>query len=338
MNIIDHEFLMPAHTFARKSDGATSRILFITNTALSPKVQKAHPPQVVYVDENDNILSRDILGFLETREFVNVDPELEAKLNALLVQNVEFPEDELDLDVDLEDDVLVITGSDELDDVLAGMSGAELSGETESEESDDEVQVIGASVADMSDVEADMAEGDDLSSVSYVAVNEGLPANLTAEQLSAATVSYQQEPSPTGGIRHVLFIRAGEGVTRAMLDASFNTAHLEQCTIYAPQIDFEGETLMPASYEFVGVYAASFYGSNMYQVILDEDTNLSDDESAEVAALMSEELPQVSNVVDAVPTEPEPIPVIQPQPTQPVAPALQVVANAAPAAVQVVAQ
>src|SRR5438045_392674 len=100
MNIVDHQFLEPGHVFTRK-DGSSSRILFVTNTTLAKKGRELFPPQVVYADENDNILSRDIASFLSTREFYNVDPELETRLRTLLVQEAEsLPEDSLDLDDD----------------------------------------------------------------------------------------------------------------------------------------------------------------------------------------------------------------------------------------------
>lgn len=245
MNIIDHDFLLPGHVFSRP-DGSTSRLLFITNVSLGKKASAKFPPQVVYADENNQVFSRDIPGFLESREFVNVDPELEAKLNALLKSDTEHPEDELDLDGD--DDQLMVSGIDEIDDMLTDM-GLEI------EPSDEGSEIEEPDTVDVP------------SAVAYVAVNEGVPQALTAEQLASATVSYEQSID-NGNLLHTLCIRAGDGITKALLEQSFNPLYQDAYTMYAPKVVIEGQNHTFDWDVLVGIYPAVFYDSQIYKVIL----------------------------------------------------------------------
>jgi hypothetical protein len=309
MNIVDQQFLEPGHVFTRK-DGSSSRILFVTNQSLPVAARKKFPPQVVYADENDNILSRDIPGFLESREFYNVDPELETKLRNLLVaEGATLPEDKLDLD---DDSLLVVDSVDELDSMLS-TTDSDDAGE---EEPEDEPAIIGAAVA--ADF-PDEVEEEASTPVTFVAVNAGLPTALTAEQLAGATASYQQQQNhATGNIEHVLFVRVGDGITKESLDRSFNPLYQDESTLYAPQIRMEGKTITFDWDILVGIYPAVFFDSEMYRVILATDPTQStaaDPVTAQPAEIdppgVQEGIAELGTVAEAAPanTAPTPVPV-----------------------------
>ena len=100
ISVADLDFLTEGSVFTR-DDGRESRFLFLTNQSLSQKLKTQFPPQVVYADENGNVLSCSIERFLNKRKFVSVDPELEARLVNLLAATSASQEDTLDLDGDV---------------------------------------------------------------------------------------------------------------------------------------------------------------------------------------------------------------------------------------------
>jgi hypothetical protein len=83
--------LTPGAVFLNEK-GRTVKFLMLTNMDLPAKVQVKHPPQVVYADDQGNFYNRDVDNFLEYYKFYNVDPELEARIENLLV----FNEDDTD--------------------------------------------------------------------------------------------------------------------------------------------------------------------------------------------------------------------------------------------------
>jgi hypothetical protein len=254
MNIVDLEFLMPGHVFIRE-DGREARFLFLTNTVLSAKQQKEYPPQVVYADENNNVLSCNIERFLAHRKFLNVDPELEARLQALLLQT-SSSEDTLDLDGD--DDELLVTGDED-----EGENGGELSeGETEAE-----LYAPGSMTVE----EASANLADELESLGaslqivYHPQSE-LPAVIDPQVLAEATTSYQQSPTLNGALQHELFIRAEDGITQASLYASFSPTHDEKNATYTFSIELEGQQVTVDG-DFAGVFPCVFFNDRMYRAI-----------------------------------------------------------------------
>lgn len=248
MNIADLDFLTPGSTFVRE-DGRESRFLFLTNSALPEKVRKQYPPQVVYADENNNILSCDIDRFLNKRKFHMVDPELEARLVNLLALSSSDSEDALDLD---SDDELVIEGADDSDGELADGEG----------------------MPDTSDEFIGSEEGTEKPLVKFIP-SADLPAALDADYLAQAVSSYQQSPGTAlRSIQHALFIRAEQGITRDSLIAAFSPAAEQQGTnsIYTFEVEIEGSNVHVNWDEFLGVYPCVFYGSSMYQVLFNTFT------------------------------------------------------------------
>src|SRR6185437_4225897 len=79
-----------------KQDGKQVKVLWITNTTLSAKQQAMAPIQIVYSNEDGNVYSRTVESFLKVHQFWNVDPELENKLENLIVFNEEDYEGEGD--------------------------------------------------------------------------------------------------------------------------------------------------------------------------------------------------------------------------------------------------
>jgi hypothetical protein len=65
------DLLTPGTVWLRR-DGSQAKFLFVTNTALSPKTQLAHPPQVIYSDSKGNIFNRDIDDFFRVYTMPNL--------------------------------------------------------------------------------------------------------------------------------------------------------------------------------------------------------------------------------------------------------------------------
>jgi hypothetical protein len=246
MNIADLDFLTPGSVFSRE-DGRESRLLFLTNTALPKKLSKQFPPQVVYADENNNILSCDIERFLNKRKFYMVDPELEARLVNLLAISNSDSEDALDLDS--ADDELVIEDA-----------------ETDEGDGEDPVAFEGE-LGD--DSLRSSEEIDQPVSIEFVPSGEA-PTALDATYLAQAVSSYQQAPgTDSGSVQHSLFIRAEPGINRDSLIASFSPSVSEKGgkSCFTFKVELEGIKVHVDWDEFLGVYPCVFYGNTMYQVI-----------------------------------------------------------------------
>lgn len=291
MNIADLDFLTPRSVFTR-ADGRESRFLFLTNTALPKKVQAEYPPQVVYADENNNILSCDIERFLNKRQFHMVDPELEARLVNLLAISSSGNEDALDLDGD--DDALTIEDTDELPPIEAGEAAANavgddfLSGET----------------------------GEAVPLVKFVPSSDHSAA-IDADYLAQAVSSYQQSPGTAPrSVQHALFIRAEAGITRESLISAFSPASIGARSIFTFEVEIEGETVHVNWHEFLGVYPCVFYGSSMYQVLFN---TFADDIVAAAAEVKAAET--AMPVVNLAPIDPAPVEVeVSPAEAMPNAP------------------
>jgi hypothetical protein len=244
MNIADLDFLTPGSIFVRE-DGREARFLFLTNMALPEKVRKQYPAQVVYADENNNVLSCDIDRFLNKRKFHMVDPELEARLMNLLAISNSDSEDALDLSSD--DDALVIEDGEDLgDDDGTQSDGQELQKDDYGSDSTDNAGPI----------------------VKLIPSSD-LPSVLDAEYLAQAVSSYQQSPGTSPrSVQHSLFIRSEKGITRDALIAAFSPSSEQSGkSIFTFEVEIEGAPVHVNWNEFLGVYPCVFYGSHMYQVI-----------------------------------------------------------------------
>lgn len=102
----DLALLTPGSVFVNKK-GRVAKLLFVTNTSLlttAPEhIQAEHPVQIVYANEDGEVFNRDLDDFIAKYKFYNVDPELEARLDNLLV----FSEDDPALEVAAEQDLTV---------------------------------------------------------------------------------------------------------------------------------------------------------------------------------------------------------------------------------------
>jgi hypothetical protein len=244
-NIADvTDFLTPASVFTRE-DGREARVLFVTNMALPEKLKKQFPPQVVYADENDNILSCDIDRFLNKRTFFNVQPELEARLNNLLAAPAsDSGEDVLDL---MGDDDLTLTDDGDGDLDLSAMERDAGIGSNDSEDIDSQDPIVVFSPR-----------------------NADLPSVFDIDTLTAAVASYQQQPSADlSAVQHVLFIKAEAGIDATVLDAVFSPANEARNQTLEFAVDAYGTgTMHSVNWDtFVGIYPCVFYGSRMFQVI-----------------------------------------------------------------------
>lgn len=299
VDIADFDFLEPGHIFVRQ-DGRESRFLFLTNTALPAKLKKEFPPQVVYADENDNILSCDIDRFLEKRKFTTVDPELEARLLNLLAlsKSSSGSDDEDALDLDADDSLIVESddneeSEDELAATLDAMAGGKI-------------------VTGVPEDDEFLTESDDNQTpiVQFVPQNE-LPAVIDPAYLAYLVSSYQESPNLSdGSIQHTLFIRAGEGVTKDKLEQSFSPNFADLNNIFTFKVGIEGQQTHIDWDLFAGVYNCIFYETAMYQVVfvVTADTrakqSLAAVEAAAVAGIGSEESEQAPVTEETIASQP----------------------------------
>jgi hypothetical protein len=89
----DLALLTPGSTFVNKK-GRVAKLLWVTNVSLLTTADEAtqnnHPVQVVYANEDNEVFNRELDDFIKRYRFYNVDPELESRLDNLLV----FSEDD----------------------------------------------------------------------------------------------------------------------------------------------------------------------------------------------------------------------------------------------------
>jgi hypothetical protein len=292
-NIADvTDFLTPASVFTRE-DGREARVLFLTNTALPEKLKSKFPPQVVYADENDNVLSCGIEKFLSIRKFFNVDPELEQRLNNLLAASSGDDEDVLDLMADGgsgDDELEVSDGGQEGDDDDLDLSALEA-----------EAGITSSQTRDLDSIDTKTQV------VTFSVRNPELPAVVDPEALTAAVVSYQQQPSADLlATQHVLFIQAEAGINAQTLGAAFSPANENTNQTFEFAVDADGSGVMQAVNwdTFIGVYPCVFYGQRMFQVLFSV-ANLPADHSAIIEGIAEEVAEEVAaevlNAIDAVP-------------------------------------
>lgn len=288
MNISDFEFLEPAHVFTRE-DGRSTRLLFLTNMALPAKLRKKHPPQVVYADENNNVLSCDIDRFLAGRQFVNVDPELEQRLNSLLTGSGSTMDDDDEDTLDLDDDALTVEDDEEEE-------------EPDGPFVDDDKEEAEAPAVD----EVFGTEESTTPIVQFVAQNE-LPYVLDPEYLASLVSSYQETPNLNdGSIQHTLFVRAAPGITKEKLYASFSPTHEALNNVLAFNVMLAGQLTSIDWDNFAGVYSCVFYESEMFQVVFVESAEARAQKSlaaveAVAAATETVEAVEAEEVVHAAP-------------------------------------
>ncbi len=346
MNIIDIDLLTPGSVWHRP-DGHSSRVLHITNKALPKKMKEKFPEQVVFLDEDDNILSQDVEMFLAKRKFYNVDPDLESRLDDLTATGTFSghgkDEDTLDLN---DDDLLVVDDTND--------QGQDGDFEPVDEEDADQQALDALTIKQEKGAEAAEVDfGADETNVDlgrpiakFIAQNPELPAVIDAEELAQAVSSYQQTPNMYDmSTQHVLFIRAEPGVNMKSLYAAFSPKHAQINQVFTFEVEQENEVIAIDWDMFVGIYPAIFYGSSMYQVIFQtnavaEDETVMEDAVEHVEAEMVEtEMPATSVPVQSTAPAAQ---IVQPSLAAPVVPVQQaaqtvIIQNQASPSVQVTA-
>jgi hypothetical protein len=96
------DLLTPGSVWLRR-DGAQIKVLFYTNQSLTSKQQEKFVPQIVYADADARVLSRDLESFSGMYTFLNIDPDLEKRVENLIVfkasdyLTVDDPEEEIQI-------------------------------------------------------------------------------------------------------------------------------------------------------------------------------------------------------------------------------------------------
>lgn len=203
-NITDRELLTEGSVWIREN-GKKNLVLFQTNRVLKPKIQKNHPPQVIYMNEAGDLFNQSVKNFLETRTFLNVNPILEQRALAI-GQNIDeegFDEgldtllvvDEADTDSDAEEegeDGLTIADRKLIADAAAAENAA--SGAQDTQEVDSDTQ-------------------EDAGVISFFPMNgTELPVTIPASELQARLASYEVSPQlERGWLVHTMAFRCGNG-------------------------------------------------------------------------------------------------------------------------------
>ena len=174
---LDISLLTPGSVWLRTRKGETlsNQVLVLSNLHLSEKMQAKYPPEVVYLDEDGNVTTMPISQFLETRQFHNVNPTLEALVDAMLV------------------------GANDDDEEVEGGEGEDDEIELDPEDSDDSIEAVAAEIT----AQAVILPSDTLVSFSH----EGLsPAGVgLANQIASCVCQYSQSPLPASALTaHVI--------------------------------------------------------------------------------------------------------------------------------------
>lgn len=279
------DLLTPGTVWLRR-DGSQAKFLFVTNTALSPKTQVAHPPQVIYSDSKGNIFNRDIDDFFRVYTFLNVDAELEKKIENLFV----FNEADYETVNDPEDDEPVVAPADENVSVPPSIKVPE---------SDTEETLAESLLRDLTN-EKEKTEGEEsaLTAIFGIGANEALVnPTLTPADLAAALALYSQEPNKVYNLtQHRLLFKLSDKVTIANLVEAFHPSS-ERNTVdwFAIKTAITSDTIVWDSW--IGVYP-EFSAHGLYaSVLIGSSENPVDEEptpgieAAEVPAVVAEPAP-----------------------------------------------
>lgn len=278
-----------------KTAGDQVKVLWITNTSLSEKAQVKFPPQVVYANEDGNIYNRTVESFASQYSFYNVDPDLESKLDALLV----FNED--DYEMEESDD----EGSETEDDSEESVVEADTKAKTLAEmlASEDEEQTTEELIASALEQHDDHGEENIMmTSVGFV-VSQGEDCAIDPDVLTNALVAYSQEPNrELTRVIHKLLFRLSDKVTIQTLEQSFISEKEGQAVVDAFAVTGPFYQEVVAWTNLVGVFPEVAQGTAFASVVLmvteedesDEEVNKvqDDPESQQVEAESSSDAVQ----------------------------------------------
>jgi hypothetical protein len=283
--------LTPGSTFVNKK-GRTAKLLFVTNTSLPAHVIESYPPQVIYANENAEIFNRDLDDFIKKYKFYNVDPELESRLDNLLI----FSENDPTMDLAAEQD------DEDLLSLPASQIGLTNSGRTQDAvpQAPQTMKIVADALVVEDEEEGLLLPpqaGDDevipnatklramsaalqvkFNTLSGSLVNSQLPARL-----SHALVAYGQEPEITQSlIIHRLTFALDSELTLEVLQNLFRPAEDDSDTrhtidVFEVQTAFSSERIIWTSYLGVfpdfnknGLYATVMVGTDEFPSIQEE--------------------------------------------------------------------
>lgn len=275
MSKIDSEILedLTPGSVWRRENGKLSRVLFVTNQHFPEKILRTYPQQVVYVDEEDNVISTPVEDFVAKREFYNVDPDLEQRLIALL------GDDEENFDLGIGDDTLQVEDDEE---------------ETVGNAADDSVENIAEQTvytnARPAPTPTAQARVEPPITYQYRGTSAAKAEGIDRDFLASLTRGYAQAPTEGGHkVLNTLFIDAAPGVDQFSLTDVFTGDN----ATYNFTVDTASGSIQVDWDEFVGVYPMVAHGQTSYQVLfytypLEEVVNLPEDALSETDVVVED--------------------------------------------------
>lgn len=243
--------------------GAQVKVLHLTNKNIRASTQLKYPPQVIYADDQAEVYSREVGDFFDHYKFHNVDPELEARLQNLLVFNEDdYDEEEPDV---LESalsvsDVKVPAKESKQVKIEAKKSFADQFLDSSDEDETAFAEAIQGAFEDSRAIQG-------LFTFDKNGTFEVAP--LDGKQLSEALVGYSQEPSrDLEMVQHKLLFNLNSEVTLQSLERTFNpdsavniVDKIEITTQYGKEtIDWNAFLGVYPEFNVVGLYGIVIIG------------------------------------------------------------------------------
>jgi len=244
--------------------GKPSFVLFITNENIPAAKQAQFPPQVIFADEEGELYNVNVDKFLDARSFHHVEPDLETKIENLLVMQEEPSDEEHD--------------------------NGDAVGAT-----DVQMQSHNQSILDLEEA----AAASDVSDAPVVLASRNLKATfqfdhtdgledpvLSGHYLATALRSYSQEPSlATAQIIHRLTFMLDAECTLESLNATFSdviTSQQHRRHLHAMTVQAHGNIEPVIWNQFNGVYPVFTDGGAYGVVLLAQDVTFDEAETEEV--------------------------------------------------------
>lgn len=256
-DIVDMELLTAGSVWTSES-GKQSRVLHVTNQHFPEKIKRVYPVQVIYADEADRVNSVPLEDFLAKREFYNVDPGLESRLENLLAIS-EIDEQE-DFELGDEENLLVLE-------------------EEEVNPFTGEPTTTVQAVETVTDTTAYAVE--------FSSEGTGLPEVITPHDLARATQGYVQTPLiDKNQTQHTLLVSTDAGINADTLNRSFNPGQAEVNAIYTFKV-YTDDGVIDVDWDtFVGVFPMTRGQETFYQLMFLTNTPMHEEapKSAEMFA------------------------------------------------------
>ena len=242
-----------------RANGTQAKFLFLTNQSLTAATQIKHPPQVVYADAEGNIFNRDVDDFFRIYTFLNVDGDLEKRLEALLVFNAE----DYSTVVDAEDETPPSTPADTVS----------IDEPEEQEEAEDQPEETLADqlYRELVSLPEEKEKEKALQVTFALSAHAGAATPvLTPEDLSQALMMYSREPNANYDLtQHRLTFKLGGKVTLDSLREVFHPSktvntvdYFEITTRYGIDVVVWDSWIgIQPEYTVRGLYAAVYVGT-----------------------------------------------------------------------------